>query len=224
MEILLCQTIAEEMEQKIKKGEWKKDDKLPSERILSETYNVSRTVIREALKILNEKSLVVNQPGRGNYVTTPGTDTIISQFESMISYNNIPLSDVVEAREELEIVIAQKAIQNVCREQTRKLELLYQMMENSLDDSLSFNDCDYKFHLQLAKCSGNQALEMIFSSLYFITGKNTYLSITSTREIREHAQKEHMEILNALKTRSPRNMSQAIRRHMKCIHEHLISS
>lgn len=224
MEILLCQTIAEEMEQKIKKGEWKKDDKLPSERILSETYNVSRTVIREALKILNEKSLVVNQPGRGNYVTTPGTDTIISQFESMISYNNIPLSDVVEAREELEIVIAQKAIQNVCREQTKKLELFYQMMENSLDNPLSFNDCDYKFHLQLAKCSGNQALEMVFSSLYFITGKNTYLSITSTREIREHAQKEHLEILNALKTRSPRNMSQAIRRHMKCIHEHLISS
>ena len=61
-------TIFNKIETAIREGNLIEDQKL-SERKLAEEYKVSRTVIREALKVLSEKGLVTSIAGKGNYVT-----------------------------------------------------------------------------------------------------------------------------------------------------------
>lgn len=221
MSKLLYQDVADKIEDQIKCGKWKTDDKLPSERILAQEYHVSRTVVREAIKTLNEKKVIINRPGKGNYVSCPDNDSLTSQFESLVSYNNISIPDLIEAREELEVVIGARAIKNITRSQLKEMTVLYQLLDKSLSDSSAFNQYDYSFHVKLAECSGNNSLKMIFVSLYSITGRSNYASVISTLPVRQAAQKDHLAILTALKSRSPRNMSRAIRNHMKCIREHM---
>ena len=62
----LSTKIASELCARIQSGELKENDKLPSERILASQYDVSRNVIRESIKMLVEKNLVINIPGKGN--------------------------------------------------------------------------------------------------------------------------------------------------------------
>lgn len=221
MEVLLYKNIAAQLEDCIKDGTWKVNEKIPSERELATHYQVSRTVIREAIKTLNEKQLVVNRPGKGNYVSIPNSESFISQFESLMDYNNISLDDLINAREEIEITIGKLAVQNYTHQQMKEIKSLYEEMNASLDDGKHFNSLDYAFHLKLAESSGNKALQMIFASLYSITGSKTFSLITSSPEMRKHAQHEHLTIINALKSRSKRNMTKAIQAHMDCIKTNL---
>lgn len=221
MKELLYETIANDLECKIRSGFFEEDVRLPSERILSEEYQVSRTVIREALKILIEKNMVLNQPGKGNFVCHPCEDSLGNHFESFMNFKGIPFSDMIDAREELEIIIGKRAVQNVSRTPLKELEHLYQKMEEHINDNSIYNEYDYRFHLKLADCSKNETLKVLFLSFYTITGKNTFSSVTDDFETRKHAQQEHYHMLCALKTRSPRNMTKAIQEHMNCIREHI---
>ncbi len=221
MKTQLYYTIAQDLEEKIRSGIFPENTRLPSERELLSEYHVSRTVIREALKILIEKNLVKNHPGKGNYVCHPCEDSLGNHFESFMDFKGIPLSDLVDAREELEIIIGKRAIQHVSCKTLKELEHLYQKMEENINDNVIYNEYDFKFHLKLADCSQNETLKILFSSFYSITGKNIFSSVTNKLETRKHAQLEHYNMLCALKTRSPRNLTKAIQSHMNCIKEHI---
>lgn len=222
MDTLLYKDIANKMENSIKNGTWKVNDKLPSERELAQQYNVSRTVIREALKTLNEKQLIINHPGKGNYVSLPNSDSLTSQLESLVDYNKISMHDLIDAREDLEIIIGKRAIENITRKQLHEISEIYEEMNCAMNDYEKFNALDYSFHLKLAESSGNMALQMIFSSLYSITSNRSNSFKLYDAQSCQHSQFEHMAILNALKNRSPRNMTNAIHSHMQCIKDHIV--
>ena len=85
MGTLLYQSIADDIEQLILHKEYKDGDCLPSERVLATQYGVSRNVIREAIKILTEKKLVMNVIGKGNYVTLPNETDLVDMVESALN-------------------------------------------------------------------------------------------------------------------------------------------
>ena len=60
--------VIEQIQESIFNGELKKGDKLPSERELSEQMRVSRTSIREALRVLETLGVVESKQGEGNFV------------------------------------------------------------------------------------------------------------------------------------------------------------
>ena len=81
----LSTKIASELCARIQSGELKENDKLPSERILASQYDVSRNVIRESIKMLVEKNLVINIPGKGNYVSRPTQSSIADKLENAMN-------------------------------------------------------------------------------------------------------------------------------------------
>nr|WP_076467314.1 winged helix-turn-helix domain-containing protein [Micromonospora avicenniae] len=60
--------IANEIAAKIKSGELKPGDKLPSTRELAEAYDVHMNTVSRALSLLHDRELITGQPGRGTYV------------------------------------------------------------------------------------------------------------------------------------------------------------
>src|SRR5579884_3054238 len=64
----LFEQITEQIEQQILRGELQSGDRLPTERELAVQFHVSRTAVREAMKLLEQKGLVDMRPGRGTLV------------------------------------------------------------------------------------------------------------------------------------------------------------
>jgi GntR family transcriptional regulator len=63
--------IADELFKQIETGTLSPGDRLPSERVLSQMLDVNRMTLRKALELLEEKDLLVRQPGHGTYIAAP---------------------------------------------------------------------------------------------------------------------------------------------------------
>jgi DNA-binding FadR family transcriptional regulator len=66
----LHHSVAQDIGQRILKGEFAPGDLLPNEAECGEAFGVSRTAVREAVKILREKGLIEIRPGRGTFITS----------------------------------------------------------------------------------------------------------------------------------------------------------
>lgn len=218
MSDLLYMSISNEIENKIKEGIFAENDKLPSERILAENYGVSRTVIREALKLLHEKGLVNIMTGRGNYVTIPKEQDLIDKFETAIDNSGINQADIIEAREIIEIAISQRLISRVSDEDILILKQIYSVMDANFYDIEQYAKLDAKFHLQLASCTKNNVLRMITATLNNVTDRKV---LSNNIQVRLSAHKEHLAIINAIEERNNDKLEIAIRQHINCFKEHI---
>ncbi|MFT6684209.1 MAG: GntR family transcriptional repressor for pyruvate dehydrogenase complex, partial [Loktanella salsilacus] len=93
----VTQTVARRLQEMIKSGELSKDEKIPSQRILSEQLQVSRASLREALLTLETLGLVRTLPARGTFVTGTEVSTDAGQ-QSWRFDGQFTISDVFQSR------------------------------------------------------------------------------------------------------------------------------
>lgn len=220
MHTSLSNKVSDDIEYKIKEGILKEGEKLDGERVLAETYAVSRNVVREALKILKEKGLLEIVTGKGAYVTIPKADVLFDKFESAMDYSNVDMDELLDARLEVELVIGRKVIENITEAGIGQLEMLYNHMEDAKYDLSLFIELDAKFHLLLAELSGNHVLALIESTLNNLTDRKRYLGQKGVL-IFERAQREHKQMLLAIKNRDYESFKTSIERHLECIRANL---
>lgn len=216
---VLYLSIAEDFMDKIKTGEWKTDQKLPSERVLAEQYGVGRNVIREALKVLSEKCLVRVVTGKGNYVTVPGSESLRSKMEEVLDSSRFKQRDIIDAREAIEMAIAKATIENVTPPQIKELKEIYRRMEITLDDRAAFAAEDAKFHLCMADCSRNEVLKMMTVTLNNVTDRAAFHKGNKDYDFSRHAQKEHKDMVEAIVNRDLTGLQDAVARHIQCLRE-----
>src|SRR5215469_16452495 len=80
----LYEQIVHQIEESIVKGALKPGDQLPAERELAQQFGVSRTAVREAVKVLREKGLVEAYSGRGTFITSGTSQAIRTSLDMMI--------------------------------------------------------------------------------------------------------------------------------------------
>src|ERR1700677_5344910 len=83
----LYEQIVKQVEESILSGQLKPGDQLPAERDLAQSFGVSRTAVREAVKTLTEKGLVEAFSGRGTFVTNGTSQAIRQSLDLMIRIN-----------------------------------------------------------------------------------------------------------------------------------------
>lgn len=217
---VLYTSISNRIEEKIKTGELPVNQKLPSERLLASEFGVSRTVIREALKVLAEKGLIKAFVGRGNYVSLPENDFLIDKFETAIDNRNINIEDIVEARQIIESAVVKRAARCASDQDIAKLKAIYDEMDNKIEDLTAFTELDAHFHLQIAACTGNELLGLISKTLNNVTDRNVLFANYDVK-LRKNAQKEHKNIIKAIEERDETEGEDAIFRHIKCFGQHI---
>ena len=94
----IYEEVVGQLSQLIDEGKLKAGDRLPSERELAETFRVSRSSVREAIKTLENERLVVTRPGSGTFLTTVNVEAIISSLASLLSRGKAALIDLFEMR------------------------------------------------------------------------------------------------------------------------------
>lgn len=145
-------------------------DLLPPEGPLAEQFGVSRTVIRESVKRIEEKGLVTIARGRGTSVRPTSSWNILDQIvlTSLIKHDDSlgVLDELSVVRAQLESVMAGDTATGRSDVQLKELEEALQRMRDSLRDEAAFRAADIAFHESVMSSSGNRLAESIARILF----------------------------------------------------------
>jgi len=138
--------------------------KLPSERQLSESFGVGRSLIREALKSLGLLGLIEFRHGGGTYFRGTDSDLLPRVIEWGLLLGERHTTDLIEARQHLERITAGLAAERRSDAELKAIEVALAAMARA-STTEEFVASDVAFHLAIAEASGNVALENMLKSI-----------------------------------------------------------
>jgi len=176
-------------------GAWIDELKIAAE------YGISRTPLREALKVLATEGLVTMKVRRGAYVT---------------EVNDKDLSDVFHLMALLEADAARTVAQTATDQQLKELETLHQQLEKSTKDQkdhIRFFTLNEAFHTKLLEVANNRWAGQMVADLRKVMKLNRAESLTKPGRIAESLA-EHAVIMAALKKRDAAAAHAAMQAHI----------
>src|SRR5918992_6037570 len=133
-------------------------ERLPPERELCERLGVSRTVVREALNLLEARGLISIEHGRGAVISGGNTDAVRDTLGLILRVRPKALWELLEIRKILEVEIAGLAAERVEEEDVRAMRVQLERMAASIDAPRGYVDADVEFHTLLAGAARNGVL------------------------------------------------------------------
>lgn len=163
---------AEQIADKVRAGELRSGDKLPPERDLAVTMEISRPTLREAVKVLVEAAVleVRRGPGGGMFVASDVVPTELIRRRSEL--RRAEVEQVLEARRIVEPGVARLAAARASEEDFAALERSIEAMRAIVDrgyrpdDEDRFLQLDVQFHLAMARAAGNPTVETLMRTLF----------------------------------------------------------
>ena len=213
----VTQTLARTMQDLIRRGEWKAEQKIPSQRVLSEQLGVSRASLREALLTLETLGLVHTYPARGTFVTGPASRPRRGDANWRFS-ENYTLREVFETRMLIESRLAALAAGTMTSTDITALTVANDAMERAWADGdlVSNAEADLAFHRSIADACGNRLLLQTYNSLSDFLTETQRLPIPFTAVDRMASSiAEHRAIVNAITTRNAEAAGAAMADHIR---------
>lgn len=197
----------------IENGRYTAGERLPPERELAQTLDVSRTTVREALLALEIMRFIEIRVGSGVFVLEEAKRGRTDLAEP----NGAPPSDVLAARRILEGETAALAALNATEEDLRKMRAVTEDMAGAIDNIAVFDAADAAFHAQIASAAGNDVLSGIVSHLWRMRESDMWaLWYNQTRKVenRHRSVEDHRVILRAIERRLPDAARTAMQAHL----------
>ena len=186
-------------------------DKLPNENELSEELNVSRTTLREAIRILVAYDVLEIQRGKGTFVTP----TALEQDSALGQLSNIKVNakDLYEMRLIFEPEAAYlAAIRGTDAEIKRILEF-GQKIEQEIKAGQDRTDHENSFHKAIAQATHNEFMNQLMPILYQAIAKGVTLSAMSQKAVSDTVN-DHRMIMDFLEQRNAEGAKNAMRIHI----------
>ncbi|MEE1742808.1 GntR family transcriptional regulator [Streptomyces sp. BE147] len=161
--------VLQSIEDRVSSGELRAGDRLPPERELAPVLGVSRSALREALRVLETIGVLVAQPGRGpdsgaRIVRNPD-DALGRLLRLHFALGSYSLHDVLEARVVLERSSFEAAAGYAGAEDLDEAQGLVRRMGGPDVTVGEFNDLDTRFHVLIAQSSGNALTSTLTSAV-----------------------------------------------------------
>lgn len=215
--------VARAIRHEIETGSYAAGAKLPTEAELSRSFEVSRSVVREAIAQLRSAGLVDSRQGSGVFVQR--VDAARSfQIDGSRLMHARQLAPVFELRIELEKTAAGLAAVRRTRKELSGLRQTLVQIERLIATGNWAEEPDYTFHMQIAQASGNSHLARL---LEHVTTQIT-ASVAARRRrsppdaaTLDRVHREHEEILAALVDRRAEAASAAVEGHLQGAAERL---
>lgn len=212
----LSAQVAAKIKELILSGRIEPGKKLPTERELGETFQVSRTVIREAITALEARGLVESQTGSGTYVRALSAEDVSDSLGLFLTTQDqeFTFESMMEVRQVLEIQIARLVAERATEENIHKLENILKNMCATAGDIDKFSDWDFEFHMTLSEACGNPLFCVMLEPLTDILFDFIWTGSSATGATQE-ACNFHKEILDRIKAKDPNGASEAMRAHLE---------
>ena len=211
----LSSQVAEQIQQLILSRQLKPGDRLPTERELGETFQVSRTVVREAIRALEAHGLVEPQTGSGTYVRAIQSEDVANSLGMYITTQGqfFTLESLMEVRRVLEIQVVRLAAERATHNNIQKLESILDNMRKTVHDTDAFSKWDLEFHLVLARASGNPLFGILIEPLTEALFELIWTG-SSAPGAAEEACEFHRQILDLIKNKQAEQAAEAMRKHL----------
>lgn len=208
----IAQSIADE----IVAGELKTGDRLPPERALATRYGVSRPLIRESLRTIEELGLIETRPGRGTFVRAGNAVGFNRQIGMAIRRRGVTAAQLSEARITLESEAASLAAVRATAADIARLEQALTLLDAS--DGVEHVRLDLAFHLAIAAAAHNPVIEMMLESIAPLTVALMIRSV-SDPGVMDRSQPYHRLALDAIRAQDAEAARSAITAHLSVARE-----
>lgn len=200
-------------------GRYLPGDKLPPERELAEQLGVSRTTVREAIRLLEGESLIKVKRGATGGIIVAGADPSgARQRRSLTKAQEQALKDIFEYRYAIECNVVRLAAQKrtaqdlkIMEQAVEEMAMLVAKKEPSEVNIAEYKAADTRFHLQIAEASKNplfvRAMEEIRSGMFLPVG-------SIFERLSDKVDVHHKPILAAIASKDADAAAQHMREHI----------
>jgi len=205
----LSNQLVDTMTELITSGQWTPGMKLPNELELASSFNVSRNIMREAMKILENFGILGSRAGIGTLIS----ETALSAIHNMQFFNDLKNNSSIETILETRLIIEPElAYFAAVRGAENEFERL-----KSIVSSRSFDRGeDFDFHMCIANAAGNNVLESLLMTMLDQLRSSKYIEFDrhAEQEVVEHGYSDHQLIADAIVSRDADKARELMRSHL----------
>ncbi|MFT4280646.1 FadR/GntR family transcriptional regulator [Microbacterium sp.] len=190
----------------------------PPEAVLAQEFGVSRTVIRESMKRLQEKGMVTVAQGRGTHVNPMSSWNLLDPLvlAALIGHDDDLgiLDDLSVVRGALESVMAGAVATSADEQVVARLRASLDAMRAVIDDSAAFREADVKFHQTVMELSDNLLAENVARVLFERALESTRYHGVDPERAFELTMQEHERVVDAIAAGDRQAARQAMEEHI----------
>jgi len=212
------QALADDLRDEITSGRLRPGDRLPTEPQLCQRFGLSRSTVREALRLLASQHLVVTTRGvtGGSFVAQPDVsqvaETLATGMRMLVGNGQATYTDVLEIRKIIDIPAAALAADRRTADDLARLRACLFDPENP-DWRAKVEAGQFGFHMALINATGNPLFEIVAGPLYTLANERVVRQ-QAPPEFFHRVDSEHRAILAAVEARNPAAAAAAARAHL----------
>jgi GntR family transcriptional regulator, transcriptional repressor for pyruvate dehydrogenase complex len=202
----------------IKKGVFRKGDKLPPERVMAKKLGVSRPSVREAYSVLEIAGILESRVGSGTYVQSENINDFFEKKINDIATKEESPYEIFSLRKIIEPEIVALAAKNAKPENIFEIGNILKKMQAQIKDGQSYTlETDRIFHITIAKASGNSVLLHTLQYILDLTEEDLWKKIREQIiKSPEHLTKDieyHEKIFNCIRNKDIKNARLIMKKH-----------
>lgn len=214
--------VVQQIEDLVLEGVLSAGDRLPAERELARQFDVSRPILRDALKALEQRGLIVTRHGGGTHVADVTGEVFVRPVMDLVVSHPRAAADYLEYRRAVEAIAAEFAARRATDDDRALLAGIMARMEAAHDraDFAEEAAIDVEFHTAIGECAHNIILLHTLRACYRLLADGVFhnrLAIFSLPGAREELLGQHRAIHDAVATGDPEAARSAAVRHIDFI-------
>ena len=205
--------IVDEIKRAVLAGKIEIGDKLPPERELAAQFGVSRTSIREAVKILSTYGILKSVQGGGIYVTDQFSENVLDFLGHGTCLTPVNYKLIYQARIIMETGSLITSLEYITDQDISRLqEIIHATVSENDNERLGLLDA--KFHIILIEAANNPILTSFYQMIYKILTNGARMGISLYPDAKKMVMKGHRDIVAAIKSRSKTRCYKAVSTHL----------
>lgn len=207
----LADQISRQIKQLILTKKVQVGEKLPTERKLAQTLNVSKVVVREALHSLEQAGFVEIHPGSagGSFVSDKSYRPLLNSIHDLLQDGNLTLQHFYEARKAIELTSMQLALENLKAQDLKELEKINDQILEDMVNKERFPYHNKDFHVKISEISGNPLIKLIAGALLTILIMLYPVPMVSAEFVNKTYHR-HLAMIDAMKQRNRKDCEDLI--------------
>jgi len=195
-------------------GKLKNGDYLPPELELCKQLGISRSTLREAIKILESQGFVKKRHGVGVEVVDESDRAAKNMLQLMLRRAGTTMEELIEVRFTNEIRTAGLAAMNANSDDLTDIEHHLEIMRNTMTTTDDYIKADIDFHLAIAKASHNRIFHLILLTIRPLIEEMIYKTLNYHHRP-ERSMKYHEKIFETIKNQQPGDAAEAMKKHLE---------
>ena len=209
----VAEEVADRIRTLILDGTFPQDQPLPSERVLTEQFGVSRGSIRDAFRMLETIGLIETRHGRGTFPRELTVDRLVAPLASMMTYQHDLQDELLDVRRMFEPAVARVAATRATEEDFADLQRILDAQHRKLKKGQSAIAEDTAFHAALARSTRNRVVVSLMATLNDLLVESRKLTLKQKGRPAKSVE-GHEAVVAALRRRDADGAARAMSNHI----------